>query len=51
MAGLYVAMLDSGFDAAYLDRCTLLDIDVFARALDKRSKQQPTGRQAARAIR
>ena len=51
MAGVYVALLDAGFDAAYLDRCTLLDLDTFSRALAKRSKQQSTGRQAARAIR
>ena len=51
MAGVYVALLDAGFDAAYLDGCTLLDLDLFSRALAKRSKQQPTGRQASRAIR
>lgn len=51
MAGVYVALLDAGFDAAYLDRCTLLDLDTFSRALAKRSKQAPTGRQAKRTVR
>ncbi|HLP02926.1 MAG TPA: hypothetical protein VK163_12935 [Opitutaceae bacterium] len=48
MAGLYVALIENGFDAAYLDSCTLLDLDVFTRAIAKRQRKQSSGDSSAR---
>lgn len=42
MGALYVHLVDAGFDAAYLDNCTLLDLDLFSRKVSEmRSKSGP----------
>ncbi len=40
MAGLYAYLIDAGYGAAYLDECTLYDIDLFAQQTNKLRKQQ-----------
>jgi hypothetical protein len=42
MGTLYVTLVDAGFDPAYLDQCTLLDLDLFTRHVAEfRKKQGP----------
>ncbi|MBC2592699.1 hypothetical protein H5P28_00335 [Ruficoccus amylovorans] len=38
MARLYVWLVDAGFSAEYLDRCTLLDLDLLAAQVNELRK-------------
>jgi hypothetical protein len=40
MAKLYTYLLEAGFSADYLDRCTILDLDLFATQTNERRKMQ-----------
>jgi hypothetical protein len=40
MAGLYVHLGEVGFTPDYLDRCTLLDIDLFTKATNRIYKER-----------
>jgi hypothetical protein len=40
MGEIYSYLLDAGYDAAYLDNCTLLDLDLFARQTNELRKKQ-----------
>ena len=40
MASLYAYLVEAGFSAAYLDECTLLDLDLFATETNERRKKQ-----------
>jgi hypothetical protein len=40
MGALYTYLIDAGFQADYLDRCTLLDLDLFTRQTNERLKKQ-----------
>ena len=40
MGEIYAWLLDAGYDAAYLDNCTLLDIDLFMRQTNALRKKQ-----------
>jgi hypothetical protein len=40
MGELYAFLLDAGYDAAYLDACTLLDLDLFARQTNELRRKQ-----------
>lgn len=39
MGGLYSYLIDAGFNPAYLDDCTLLDLDLFVRQTNERRKK------------
>lgn len=40
MGGLYSYLIDAGFSAEYLDRCTILDIDLFVTQTNERRKKE-----------
>jgi hypothetical protein len=40
MGGLYAYLIDAGYQAEYLDHCTLLDIDLFASQTNELRKKQ-----------
>jgi len=40
MAGLYAYLVEAGFSAEYLDRCTILDLDLLATQTNERRKKQ-----------
>lgn len=40
MAGLYLALLDAGFSAEYLDECSYHDLDLFSEELHELRKKQ-----------
>lgn len=40
MGKLYSYLIEAGFDPAYLDRCTLFDLDLFASQTNERRKKQ-----------
>lgn len=40
MGDLYAFLIDAGHQAAYLDHCTLLDLDLFTRATNKLREKQ-----------
>ena len=40
MGDLYSYLIDAGYDPAYLDNCTLLDLDLFTRKTNERRSKQ-----------
>ena len=40
MGALYSYLIDAGYQAAYLDECTLLDIDLFAQQTNELRRKQ-----------
>lgn len=41
MGEVYALLIDAGYQAAYLDECTLYDIDLFLRQTTKLQKKRP----------
>ena len=39
MAQLYLRLMEAGFDANYLDHCTLLDLDLFFEQVKARGNK------------
>ena len=40
MGGLYAYLIDAGYDASYLDECTLFDLDLFSRQTNELRRKQ-----------
>lgn len=40
MGQLYAYLIEAGYDAAYLDQCTLLDLDLFGRQTNELRRKQ-----------
>jgi hypothetical protein len=40
MGALYAYLVDAGYDAAYLDECTLFDLDLFTRQTTELNKKK-----------